>query len=176
MSAKYYKTQSHNIDILQQYDYYIWIDGNITLRDHFVDHLIQLFENNLSAELIVYKHREKDGYPDRTSITEEVRFCKDWVKYNQQNLDGQLYDYKQNGFNDDVGLFQLCAFYRKKQPAVNTIFDLWWNHNLKYSYQDQISFPYVLWELNKLPDIIIDKSTWNNEEFFVGDHYNAKFY
>jgi O-antigen biosynthesis protein len=176
MSAKYYKTQAHHIDILQSYEYYIWIDGNISLRDNFVDHLIQLFESNPTAELFVYKHREKDGYPDRTSITEEVSFCKDWDKYNTQDLDGQLQAYKTNGFQDDMGLFQLGVFYRRNNQSINNVYDLWWEHNLKYSYQDQVSFPYVLWKSKKMPDFTIDKSIWNNEEFYVTEHYNACFY
>ena len=42
------------------------------------------------------------------------------------------------------------------------LFDDWWNENLQKSYQDQISWPYVLWKNDVLPDNVIYENVFNN--------------
>jgi hypothetical protein len=49
---------------------------------------------------------------------------------------------------------------------MNKIFDDWWVENVKNSFQDQISFPYVLWKNNKYPEHIIQQNMYNNQ--FLG--------
>lgn len=171
MSAKYYKAVPHEIDILQGYDYFIWIDGNIKLRDNFIHNVMELFDQNQNANVFNFKHSQRD------CVKDEVFFCKDWEKYRNQNLETQLNDYIDDGFDDSNGLYELTSFYRKNTPEINKIFDLWWIHNLKYSYQDQISYPYVFWKFNTKPDYVIHQNVFSNEDYCYVDegHYNSKF-
>ena len=140
MSAKYYKTQAHKINLLKKYDYFIWIDGSILLRNNFVNNILKLLQNNKNYDIILYNHSST-----RKNVESEVNFCKDYPKYKKQYLLSQLDIYKQNKF-EDTHLFELTSFYRKNNNIINRIFDTWWLHNLAYSYQDQVSLPYVIWE------------------------------
>ena len=162
MSAKYYKLKNHEIDILQKYDYIIWIDGSITLRPNFINNVLTNIIDN-DYELASFKHSE------RNNINDEVKLSLTMDKYKTQDLNTQYQFYLQDGFNDNIGLFENTIIIRKKTERINNIFDLWWIHNLKYSYQDQISFPYVLWKLNENPDYVIQENVFNNTEYSFVD-------
>ena len=162
MCAKYYKLKNHEIDILQKYDYIIWIDGSITLRPNFINNVLTNIIDN-DYELASFKHSE------RNNINDEVKLSLTMDKYKTQDLNTQYQFYLQDGFNDNIGLFENTIIIRKKTERINNIFDLWWIHNLKYSYQDQISFPYVLWKLNENPDYVIQENVFNNTEYSFVD-------
>ena len=162
MSAKYYKLKNHEIDILQKYDYIIWIDGSITLRPNFINNVLKNIIDN-DYELASFKHSE------RNNINDEVKLSLTMDKYKTQDLKTQYQDYLQDGFNDKIGLFENTIIIRKKTERINNIFDMWWIHNLKYSYQDQISYPYVLWKLNEIPDYVIQENVFNNTEYSFVD-------
>jgi hypothetical protein len=164
MSAKYYKAQTHKIDILEKYDYFIWIDGSIILRDNFVKDILELINNNKDSDIILYKHSD-----NRKNVEEEVMFCKDWGKYKDQDLQSQIDTYKQNKFQDNH-LFALTSFYRKNNQSINKIFDEWWLHNLKYSYQDQVSLPYVIWESGIKNYTLLDVNVYDNYLYYNAGH------
>ena len=90
-------------------------------------------------------------------------------KYKKQDVDKQYNSYIANGFDDSIGLFENTIIIRKKTQRTNEIFDSWWLHNLIYSYQDQISYPYVLWEKQYTPDLIINENVFNNEKYSYVD-------
>ena len=162
MCAKYYKLKNHEIDILQKYDYIIWIDGSITLRPNFINNVLKNIIDN-DYELASFKHSE------RNNINDEVKLSLTMDKYKTQDLNTQYQFYLQDVFNDNIGLFENTIIIRKKTERINNIFDMWWIHNLKYSYQDQISFPYVLWKLNENPDYVIQENVFNNTEYSFVD-------
>jgi hypothetical protein len=165
MKAKYYKAKTHEIDILKNYDYFIWIDGSLTLRDQFINNINKIIDipNN---ELINFRHSA------RNNITDESNLCHLWSKYIDQNLDNQVKYYKKEGFKDDAGLFELTCIIKKNNDRVNKVFDLWWTHNLQHSYQDQISYPFVLWKLKIKPDHIIEENVMNNTDFTIWNSHN----
>jgi hypothetical protein len=169
MRAKYYKIKTHEIDILKDYDYFIWIDGSLTLRKQFINNINKIIDNP-NNELINFKHSV------RNNIIDETNTCRFYTKYIDQNLDNQIESYKKEGFTDDVGLFELTCIIKKNNSRVNNIFDLWWIHNLQYSYQDQISYPFVLWKLKTRPDYIIEENVMNNANFTVCNNHNYNTY
>ena len=170
MYAKYYKAQMHKIDILQDYDYYIWIDGSIKLRPNFVNNLIKLINLNKDIDLINFRHSA------RSNIKDEVYYCKDWPKYKAQDLEYQYKYYLKNGFPDNIGLFELTSFYRKNNDRTNAVFDDWWIQNQQFSYQDQVSFPYSLWKSNKINQLILDENVMNNDKYcYNGGHLKNPF-
>jgi hypothetical protein len=158
MCAKYYKIKYHEIDILQKYDYIIWIDGSILLREKFIVNVINNIINN-NYELINFKHSK------RTNIKDELQESLNSKKYTNQNITQQYDNYIKSGFTDNIGLFENTIIIRKPNNRTNKIFDLWWIENLKQSFQDQISYPYVLWGLNEKPDYIIPLNVFDNEEY-----------
>lgn len=156
MSAKYYKTQSHYIDILQSYDYIAWIDARVLVKDQFIPFIFSMIKKN--KKLINYKHSK------RNNIMKEVSASLDQKRYVEQKIINQYQIYKDRGFPDQSGLFENGVFIRTiKNENINNMFDLWWKHNVEYSFQDQLSYPYVLWKYGIYPDYIIDGTVWDSK-------------
>jgi len=162
MSAKYYKMKGHEIDVLKDYDYYIWIDGSLFLRNDFVTNIFELIQKNYN--LINFKHNK------RNNIRDEVDISLTMNKYSTQNLKEQYNEYITSGFPDNIGLIENTMSVRKNNESINKLYDDWWLHNLKYSFQDQISYPYVMWKNNIYPDYIIKDNVFNNESFAHSDY------
>ena len=163
MCAKYYKAKTHEIDILSDYDYYIWIDGSIILRPNFISNIIDIIQKNDYPNLIQFKHSERDN------IKDEVKLSVTMDKYKTQDLQKQYDQYKKDGYPDSNGLFENTIIIKKKDDSINWLFDEWWIHNLQYSYQDQISLPYLMWKLRIFPDYIINENVFNNQQFSYVD-------
>jgi len=155
MSAKYYKAQTHNIEILNHYDYYIWIDGSIFLREGFIDKMLAHLKTN---DLISFKHSKRENIKDE--LDESVTMAK----YHTQDLPDQYDAYIAAGFNDDIGLFENTIMAKRNIGYVNKLFDEWWIQNLEHSYQDQISYPFALWKTCERP-YVIDENVFNNDTY-----------
>jgi hypothetical protein len=162
MSAKYYKIKTHEIDILKEYDYYIWIDGSIYLQDEFLNNILFIIYNN-DINLINFKHSEREF------IRDETLFSLQMPKYNDQDLDLQYNKYLKNGYLDNYGLYENTIIIKRNDKKINTLFNKWWEHNIKYSYQDQISYPYVLFKCNIKPDYVINENVFNNSNYSYVD-------
>jgi hypothetical protein len=157
MSAKFFKMKEHTIDILKNYDYYIWIDGSISLRDNFVNNINEIIDKNVN--LVNFKHSERNNVKDETAFSIPMK------KYKSQNLQQQYDSYVSAGFPDTQGLFENTVIVRRNNSVINTLFDDWWEQNKQYSYQDQISYPFVLWKHHITPDYIIPDNVFNNQKY-----------
>ncbi len=171
MCAKYYKIKTHNIDILKNYDYYIWVDGSITLRPDFIKNIKKILMNN-DIKIINFKHSARDNIKDELNVSLPMN------KYKSQKIKEQYDYYISNGFKDDYGLYENTSFVKKNDEQTNKIFDDWWIENLKWSYQDQISYPFVLYKSNKKPDYIINENVFSTEDYTSVDfnYYNNHVY
>jgi hypothetical protein len=161
MSAKYYKIKTHEIDILKGYEYYIWVDGSLLLRQEFVNNIQKLIDKNY--ELINFKH------PERSNIKDEMKLSIQMEKYKNQDIQTQYEAYVKDGFPDDLGLFECTMIIKKNVPRINEVFDLWWINNLQYSYQDQISYTYCLWKKGVKPDYVINEYVFDNPNYSYSD-------
>ena len=164
MCAKYYKAKTHEINILSDYDYYIWIDGSILLRPNFISNIIDIINTNSQPKLICFKHSVRDNIKDELEVSLKLE------KYKNQDLKNQYNQYINNGYPDSIGLFENTIMIKKNDAKINKLFDEWWIQNLKYSYQDQISLPYVMWKLNIIPDYIINENVFNNQTYSYVDY------
>ena len=161
MCAKFYKIKSHEIDILKKYDYFIWIDGSIILQKDFINNILSLINNN---KLINFKHSQRNNIKDELNISLKL------PKYNNQKLKYQYDEYIKQQFPDNVGLYENGIIIRKNDSKINNLFNDWWIEILKYSFQDQISYPYVLWKNNILPDYVINENIYNNKKYSYVDY------
>jgi hypothetical protein len=172
MSAKYYKAKTHEIDILKDYDYYIWIDGTIKLQKDSLKNILEII-NNDNVDLVNFKHPHRNNIYDESIVSEDH-----FQRYVEQKVKEQYKIYEEEGFPDNFGLYALGFIIKKNNNYVNNIFDRWWIENLKYSYQDQISYPYVLWKFKienegnndykyTKPDYVIEDNIFNNEKFSI---------
>jgi hypothetical protein len=168
MKAKYYKIKTHEIDILKDYDYFFWIDGSVYLRNNFVENIMKIINNKDKPQLINFKHSA------RNNIKDETKYSNTYQRYRQQHINLQYEYYKSKKFPDKVGLFELTIIFKKNNDRINKIFDKWWIHNLEHSFQDQLSYPYVLWESNDKPDYIINENVFDNDKFSFWEKHIKK--
>lgn len=161
MIAKYYKLQTHNINFIKDnnYSHIVWIDSSISiLNNHFVNDLLDIISKD-EVNIVNFIHTERNNIYDEANLSIKMD------KYECQDIESQVKKYKEDGFNEN-NLFCCGFFCRRINEQMNKIFDDWWVENVKNSFQDQISFPYVLWKNNKYPEHIIQQNMYNNQ--FLG--------
>ncbi len=154
MRAKFYKMQAFHLDILQPYDYIMWIDGSFSMNDRDLPALVHKFL--LQHDFACFTHSA------RSSIEAEALFVGDnrnpylRERYGDQNLFSQCVRYMNDGMNiAKSGLYEMGNFvYRKDSSIVRELLNLWWRENQISTFQDQISFSYCLWKTSLAPKII----------------------
>ena len=159
MSEKYYKIQHHNIDIIKDYDYIIWIDSafNIT-NDNFVLDTIELIENN--NFVINYN-------PELKTIKEELHGSfQVHTKYGN-TIENQYNSYIKDGLPSNFINYSAGFFIKKLNDKLNKFFDKWWNEILNYSFNDQISLSYLSWKNKFIPDTLLQLNYYNNDLFGI---------
>lgn len=166
MAAKYYKINHHKIPCLQGYKYTVWVDGSfkVTNKD-FARQCIDLISGNF---MCLYAH------PYRNTVKEEVAASLDFnidylkTRYYGQPILEQYKSYVENGFSDESGLYACGFIIRQMQLLTSTFMDIWWKQIQEFSYQDQLSFSYIIERL-QLRIGIIPGNIFKNELInFVG--------
>ena len=176
MQAKYYKLMNHKIfssgkrwwsnflkaPNLRQYDVTIWIDGSIKLKtDTFAEEMISFLGDYGMAMFV---------HPERNCIYDEAEFCCDYPKYRNLPMVEQVAHYRSKGYPVKNGLMAAGVITRNMHMrGLNKINQDWWQENLSWTYQDQLSLPYVLWG-NKLGYDQINLDLWNNHLFELIGH------
>lgn len=141
MFSKFYKTQILNINFFKNFDYIIWIDASIVIENiDFINDIYNLIKKNLDHDFFIFEHSE------RHNIEEEYNASKFLKKYENQNLLLQIKKYYKNGYKN--GLYESGFFIFKNNSKINNMMNDWWNEIQNYSYQCQISLPYILYKNN----------------------------
>lgn len=137
----------HPKELFSDYDYAIYIDGNIKL----VSTVSQLIKNiNSRTGLAIHRHCQ------RICIYDEIKACRAYNKGKYKNLKLQAKRYKKEGFPCDYGMLECnMLFSDLKNSNAPMIFNKWWEEYLQSeSMRDQIALPYVLWKNNlKIDDV-----------------------
>lgn len=130
MKAKYFKCNPHRV---LDCDVSIWIDGSATVQKYdFIEWALSELKDN---DMAVIKH------PERNCIYKEAEFCKGMAKYASVDVMGQVEAYRKEGFPENYGLWACGLLVRRHNKRIKKFNEMWWEHNLKYTYQDQLSFP-----------------------------------
>jgi hypothetical protein len=146
IAAKRAKITAHRM-LDPNYDVSIWIDGSITIiAADFVERCLQ----GLSKWGIACMN-----HPVGRCIYQEAKGCADMEKYRSQRIIEQAMHYKMLGYPGDNGLAACGIIVRDmKSQIVKQIGDAWMYENLIWTYQDQISFPFVLWRAKHWFDVL----------------------
>lgn len=139
MQAKAPKVLSH-LYIFSEYS--IWVDGNIKLLIPPEDLIDKWLEDKY--EMAVWKH------PGRNCIYEEAVVCQRIYPQITEDLDKQTRYYLAQGYPAYNGLYEMGVIVRKHTDTVKALNESWWAEICRWSFRDQISFPYVL---NKFPHL-----------------------
>ena len=138
MRGKFYKMQAHKF--LKEYDVFVWLDSNVKVKSpHMIAEMLKPLQDN---QVSIRKH------PERTNIYEELAFIKQMIekgnkylklRYNLQSLIDEVNDIGP-GLE---GLYACGLFARLNTPAVNEMFDFWWETQFLFNDFDQIRFVQV---------------------------------
>lgn len=117
----------------------VWLDASfeITSRDFrwWVDKHLSF------ADFIVWRHPE-----GRIDFADEAAVCMDWPKYADYDMRGQVKSYLADGMPRGWGLFACGTIGYNFTPKVKRLASRWYDENVKWSIQDQVSLPYLLWD------------------------------
>lgn len=175
MRAKRYKLMSHEVfpkgrlalrygrllapsSWLTRYDATIWVDASLLLRHRSFARDIVGFIGKTSWAMFTH--------PDRDCFFEEAIVSSGMNKYRGFPIREQASHYSKVGILPHSGLYACGVVARKEPltPMLRRANELWWSENVKWSYQDQLSLPFVLHQLGIGVDQI-PGNLWRNDWF-----------
>lgn len=122
---------------LSNYDYSIYIDGNIQI----VGSMMPLI--NLTKECGFGLH----SHPVRDCIYDEAYSAIYFKKKNCEIITKQIDNYKKQGFPKHYGLFENSILIRNhNDDQIKILMDEWWREFCQYPSRDQLSLPFVIWK------------------------------
>ena len=141
MEAKRYKILPHKF--FPEAEFTIWVDGNIypkMQKDYMVAQLLG------EADIAIFRHGFRENvYQEFEELRHDPRFH---IPYLQDKMAEQEARYKKEGL-PPVQLYECNFMIRRNNSRVNDLMDKWWVEICRYSWRDQLSFPYVFWKYGK---------------------------
>lgn len=161
---RYIKMHPHEL-FGQDYDYAIYIDGNIQQISN-----LSSFVNKINEDIGISMHK----HSMRNCIYDEGKVLKIYKKGNSEFIKKQLIEYEKEGFPTKYGMVEASVIVTDLNNNMSKeILNDWWNEFLsKESMRDQLSLPYILWK----KDIKIDELTmlgnnvYKNPKFRIVKH------
>lgn len=162
---RYIKMHPYELFNENDYDYAVYIDGNISIISN-----ISTFCDNTSNKtgLAFHKHYNK------TCTYDEMKTCEIIGKGNCKKIKMQEKKYKKEGFPKNYGLFECNVIVSNLHNSIGKeILNNWWSEFEKSSsLRDQICLPYSLWKKGyKSSDIgIIENNVFLNKKIRINKH------
>jgi O-antigen biosynthesis protein len=165
LAAKRFKTCPH-LFIDPRYDITIWIDGSIVISGaDFVTRCISGLGINRIACM---------NHPVGRCIYQEAAGCLHFEKYRGLPILEQVEHYRTLGYPENNGLAACGIIVRDhRDKVVAQIGEDWLQENVRWTYQDQLSFPYVLWRHNRAFDVLPIDYT-DRRVFVLVNHLSEK--
>ena len=124
-------------------DWYVWLDSSIRLKSNDICELI--VESAGDNPLCLFKHSYASNIRDearrvRENLDRNISYIQE--RYSGEPILEQIVEYYADESFVDDKLFGMTMFaYRKEASQLMTN---WFEHNVVWTIQDQLSFPYVL--------------------------------
>ena len=132
-AAKWFKINSHRIELLKGYDLLIYIDASGEFLSKYTLEILCAIKS-----LGFFKH------PERSSILMEAELCQGMIKYRQEKLiDQSLFYTNEMGHKDDFLLAGGVIVRNLSYEHIDKFNSSWWKE-MDRSLQDQLSLPFVL--------------------------------
>ena len=134
---------------LPEYDLTVWHDSSC----YCLAHPSEIAKNHMiNEDLAVFYHRWRNCVYEEAQ--EVIRLNRD----SADKVESQVNYYKSKSYPEKNGLYELPVIFRKNSES-NSVMNLrWWEHICKFSSRDQISFPFVLWSMNKKPVVLAGRA------------------
>jgi Protein of unknown function (DUF616) len=164
LSAKWFRMHPH--EALSDYRHTIWIDGNFRLKsESFASEVLSYLDDRGFA---IPMHPHRDNLIDEAVVSLEMD------KYKDAPIIEQIEHYRSEGFDPGHGLWMTGLLARDNEnDLIRTMNEMWMEENLRWTYQDQISLPYVLWKLDITPALIPFSGTLRNNNLFLIDFHRT---
>ena len=162
MQAKWFKM--HPDIFFPDYKNVLWVDSSQTiLTAHYADRCAAAVTG---SGIAVHDHPEP-----RDCVYQEAPYSLEVhpAKYNNQPLIEQVNHYRTQGFPEHQGLYACGTIATVDSPDCRRVMSAWWDENVAWSYQDQLSLPYVCWRNGVRPSTF----PWgqsSGQETIVGGH------
>jgi hypothetical protein len=143
LTAKAYKLLPHIY--LPEYEYNIWLDADFQITSEtFPAEAVACIGQ---AGIAMWRHTRHD---DIRGEHDESRWQ---AKYVNTQISEQVAHYIAEGIPEPSGVWCTGVQARKTHdPQVVRLLEIWMSENHRWSYQDQISFPYAVWKTGVVPD------------------------
>lgn len=147
MAVKEFRMKHHLL--LPEYDYTIAIDGNIHVKDG-----VQIGE---MADWVTENPLALFRHADRNDLVDEAHFSQRVPKYHGGLCDIEGIAYAELGMPRHWGLWWCGLVVRRQCPEVAAFMDRWYNEVAWWStdkvvVNDQISFPWVAYQMDMRPN------------------------
>lgn len=140
-------------DLYTDADVTVWLDASARLRrGDSVEQLVGQLGDGLIAQWV---------HPGRTTIAAEAEVSALMRKYAGQPMRQQVDAYYAEGF-PEPGLWATGCIVRRAGESMAALGDAWLREMCRWSWQDQISLPFVLWKLGVAPVALSPGSLWGN--------------
>lgn len=165
LRAKYFKICPHKVPGLQDYDVFVWVDGNIQIKS---THFLETITNALQGE--PYSHFAISPHPTRTSIYQEADFIISEIKngngYLKNRYSINAIQKEMNSIGPDTdGLYWCGLFARWNDGYLNHVCAQWWEKNILYTNFDQLNFVQMVHQYE------LKLSKFNLGNFYKNDYY-----
>jgi GT2 family glycosyltransferase len=135
LRAKFFKLFPWQIKEIDDYDIAIFIDGSIEITSP--DFIRFCRESLGDSTMALYKH------PDRDCVFEEAATSTPLAKYRDQNIFGQMAEYRMH-LPINGGLYACGVMVRRIHSVqIREMMGAWWLEIIKWTTQDQLSFPLI---------------------------------
>ncbi len=143
MQSKQFKVLPHKF--FREYSLSVWVDGKFEIRSDIREYIKKYWRGN---KMLCFPHYE------RKCIYEEASVCIERGLGNKADIIRQFCQYYSEGYPIDNGLYEMgCIVREHNDEKIISLMDRWWMEIVRCSKRDQISFPYVCWKENYIPDI-----------------------
>ena len=166
-TARYVKT--HLPELLPEYDYAVWIDGNILIRGDVRAYVERVAHRGLALGLAPHATRD--------CVYQEAEACKLLRQDPDEVIDRQMARYRQAGIPPHAGLFA-TSFYvaHLHHPLATAFYRRWWEEIDTYSCRDQLSVGWAL-RVSGLPfGLLFPPGVWagNHADFVQFSHAETR--
>lgn len=148
-----------------EYDYAIYLDGNITPVSD-----LSVWASLVDPKVGLAFHR----HCSRCSLKEELTACRNLKKGNPDHLRRQLASYRAQGMPDDYGLLEGNVIVTDlKSSTARRLTDQCWREFVKRAGgRDQLVWPYIFWK-SQIPMervCTLGNNVWRNSKLFISSH------
>ena len=152
----------HPYLIFPNYNYSIYVDGNIQIITDLTEYIHYIEESGIS----IHSHYGRDCVFD-----ECIAIIKS-KKETKENINKHVEHLKNEGMPRHYGLLECNVIARKHNEMCKTIMEEWWKEFMQYSKRDQISLPYVLYKHHiDVKDIAtMGENVYKNPSFRIITH------